>query len=332
MKIRVISDLHIDVNERFPFSLKGEGKDVYALVAGDVSGGSKATANWIKQNIHNGCFIVGNHDPAYNEDGITIQQHKLNLHNKFPLENNVTFLDESVGLMTKEIPGTNILVIGSTLYTDYKYMEAHTRRTFENNNKWRKEHNDELLTVEGVNMSMASPRIGRGGLNDFIWGHVPDEKNPGKQRHLEPEDCLKWFNDTFTKIKWLVESNKDKDIIVMTHHGPSPKVISERYVGASLNASYVSDLEWFILANPNIKAWVCGHVHNVTIDKIGDTLLVCNPRGYERDFEAGDWNPNTFIDTDKWEVVTEDWKSSEKLSKARKSYSDAALKYAAMFF
>ena len=36
MKIRVISDLHIDVNEEYPFTLKD--KDIFTIICGDLSG------------------------------------------------------------------------------------------------------------------------------------------------------------------------------------------------------------------------------------------------------------------------------------------------------
>lgn len=318
MKIRVISDLHLDLNDRFPFSLRNDEKNVFALVAGDISGNVRLTSRWIKDNIKNGMFVVGNHDPAYNDLPMTIGKQKEFLAKKYGLDSNVTFLDESVGVMSKEIPGTNILVIGSTLYTDYKYMTEHDMMYLDDVNKYRKEHEnlDDILTPEKVNMSR-----GHRGLNDFRWGHVEDEKRPGKQRHLTPEDCKNWFEKTFSKISEIVEHNTDKDIIILTHHCPTPKCIASQYVENTMNASYVSDLEDFILKHPNIRAWCCGHVHNVHLDKVGNTLIVCNPRGYEKQIESIGWNPNTFIDTDKWEVVTEEY-SNAKLEQARDKWKD----------
>lgn len=330
MKIRVISDLHLDVNDRFPFSLRGVEKDVFALVAGDVSGNVKLTARWIRDNIHSGMFIAGNHDPAYNDLKKTIGQQKKFLAKTYGLDNNVTFLDESVGVMSKIIPGTNILVVGSTLYTDYKYMSDYDKDWLEKANKRALENPKddlEILTPEKINMNR-----GHRGLNDFRWGHVEDEKDKRglSQRWLSPEDYKTWFDNTFAKITEIVEANKDKEIIVMTHHCPTPKCISQQYVESTLNASYVSDLDDFILKHPNIKAWCCGHVHTVTNTKVGNTLIVCNPRGYERNMESLDWNPNTFIDTDIWEVVKEEY-SNAKLEAAREKWHDDFKSIAAFF-
>ena len=331
MKIRIFSDIHVDINERFPFSFKGEDKDIFTLIPGDVSGNVKLSANWIQQNIHNGMFIVGNHDPSYNNLGWTIKKQKQYLADMFPLDGNVTFLDEQVGVMSKPIPNTNIIVVGSTLYTDYKYMSEWSQRCLDDGNKRRRENgNTDILTPEEMNMA-----AGARGLNDFCWGHVEDEFDDRglKQRLVRPVDYKKWFDITFKKIQEIVKSNPDKDIIVMTHHCPTPKCISERYVKDHMNASYVSDLEEFIFKHPNIKVWCCGHVHSKFISQIGENnqWIVCNPRGYEKEMESDTWNPNTIIDTDTWELATKPY-DNQKLVKARRKFQDDFLKYAPLFF
>jgi Icc-related predicted phosphoesterase len=58
------------------------------------------------------------------------------------------------------------------------------------------------------------------------------------------------------------------------------------------NGAYCSDLSDLILDNPNIKVWVHGHVHDTCDYKVGDTRVLCNPRGYlpweaGNGFEAG---------------------------------------------
>ena len=333
MKIRIFSDIHIDVNQKFPFSLNDDGddkEDIFTLIPGDVSGNVKLTSKWIQTNIHSGMFVAGNHDPAYNDLGWTIWAQKRYLATRFPIDSNVTFLDESVGTMVKEIPKTNVLVVASTLYTDYKYASEWTRRCLEDGNKRRREHGDKELTIDEINMACAAR-----GLNDFRWGHVEDEFDDRrlKQRLVRPDDYKKWFDITFKKMKEIVESNPDKDIVVMTHHCPSSKCIAPQYVENHMNASYVSDLEPFILSHPNIKAWVCGHVHSQFIDKIGENgqWIICNPRGYEKHMEADGWNPNTFLDTDTWEVSTKLYEN-QKLVEARRKFHDDFKKYAPLFF
>ena len=255
---------------------------------------------------------------------------KKYLAQKFPVDAPVTFLDESVGVMAKEIPGTNVLVVASTLYTDYKYASDWTKRCLDDGNRRRVENGEPELTIEEVNMN-----AGTRGLNDFRWGHVEDEFDDRrlKQRLVRPDDYKKWFEASFKRITDIVEGNPDRDIIVMTHHCPSPKCIAPRYVENHMNASYVSDLEDFILNHTNIRAWVCGHVHSQTITKIGENgqWLICNPRGYEKEMESDTWNPNTILDTDTWKVTTEPYEN-KKLKDARKKFHDDFMKYAPLFF
>jgi hypothetical protein len=47
-----------------------------------------------------------------------------------------------------------------------------------------------------------------------------------------------------------------------------------------MNGGYHSDLSEFILDRPAIKLWTHGHTHEEFDYMIGDTRVVCNPRGY----------------------------------------------------
>ena len=60
-------------------------------------------------------------------------------------------------------------------------------------------------------------------------------------------------------------------------------------------------------------------------------MIICNPRGYEKELENDDWSPNTFIDTDTWKVTVEPYKN-KKLDDARKKFRDDFMKYAPLFF
>jgi hypothetical protein len=47
-----------------------------------------------------------------------------------------------------------------------------------------------------------------------------------------------------------------------------------------MNGGYSSELSEFILDHPQIKLWTHGHTHEPFDYMIGDTRIVCNPRGY----------------------------------------------------
>jgi hypothetical protein len=65
-----------------------------------------------------------------------------------------------------------------------------------------------------------------------------------------------------------------------------------------MNGAYHSDLREFILDRPQIKLWTHGHTHHPFDYMIGETRIVCNPRGYENDGYSEDtgWNPNLILE------------------------------------
>ena len=329
MKLRLISDVHIDVNSNYNVNLnKGKTNNVFTLVAGDISGHPDATTEWVKKNMKGGgVFISGNHD-VYNQDHIPLETIKETLHERFPVDGKITYLDFDVGTMTKELEdGT--LIVGDVLYTDYALPV--------DGNDWG--------DVER-NMFFAVPRMSKTGLNDFFWGRTKDLENgyvptfsdlPDGVAYLQPKVYLNHFNRAFEKITEIVEKNKDRNIILMTHHCLHKNCISRMYCEDQLNASYVSDKEQWILDHPNIRLILSGHVHIRKHFKVGSTLYVLNPLGYCKDQwemvdeetnERKTWTPNCFVDTETWELTYEPW-SNPKWDKKYEEHAKTLLAMAA---
>ena len=104
---------------------------------------------------------------------------------------------------------------------------------------------------------------------------------------------------TLGYIKLIVQEHKDKRCVVVGHHAPSFKSVSEQYASQTLmNGGYASDLSEFIMDHPQIKLWTHGHMHQPFDYVIGGTRVVCNPRGYESDgySENSGWNPNIVLE------------------------------------
>lgn len=302
MKIRLISDLHIDINERYPLDLHENGSnDVFTLIAGDVSGYPKMTIEWIKHNVHQGAFICGNHD-AY-DSMYTIEDIKDMYHREFPENGNVAFFDNDVGAISKEI-ADGILLVADVMYTDYALPIRP----------------DNPKGDERVNMDLADPYVSRNrsGMNDFNYGrckkaigeHAFEMLEPGVFR-LTPENYLAHHRRAFAKITKTIEQNKDKQIILMAHHGLSPQCLDSNYDAGNLAASYVSDKESWIKDHPNIKLVFSGHIHCRKIFNVGSTLYAMNSCGYCRrhlkqiDAKTGkmeSWTPDCFLDTSNWTV------------------------------
>jgi len=103
-------------------------------------------------------------------------------------------------------------------------------------------------------------------------------------------------------VNWLVselEKHNDNDIIkiVLSHHLPSFKAIAPIYHGNQYNSLYASNLD-YIINSYNINVWLFGHTHSRIDIKINNTILKCNPRGYENyenKFENDKYNEEEII-------------------------------------
>ena len=81
--------------------------------------------------------------------------------------------------------------------------------------------------------------------------------------------------------KTISNTASDKKVVVVSHHAPTLKSIAFEYRNQTLiNGAYASDLSNFILDHPNIALWTHGHIHESCDYMVGNTRIVCNPRGY----------------------------------------------------
>jgi len=100
-------------------------------------------------------------------------------------------------------------------------------------------------------------------------------------RKLRPIDTLKRHQEAVDYIfQSIKESNTTGNkVVVCTHHAPTYKSISPEFANDDVRDAYASDLSEEILdTQPNL--WVHGHTHQNQDYMIGDTRVVCNPRGY----------------------------------------------------
>lgn len=315
MKIRILSDLHLDINHKYPIDIVDPY--VFTIIAGDLGGDYKQNVKWLNDNILNGVFISGNHD-AYTPDNTPVDDVKKFYHKAFPESGDLVYCDYDVGVMSKTIG--NLMVIADVLYTDYTLKVVDS---------------DKDLVKSGLverNMFRASPKFNGSYMNDFRFFTRKDKSCGQDNRRDEycPKGCfyintrtyLEHFNSAFKKITELVEANPDKDIILVTHHCLSKKCISGEFSKSSLNASYVSPKDNWIKKHPNIKLIVSGHVHHRDTFKVGKTLYVLNPLGYCRNYQdkqtnpktkkVENWTPNFYVDTETWTITKEPYENDSK--------------------
>lgn len=87
----------------------------------------------------------------------------------------------------------------------------------------------------------------------------------------------------------------DGKTIVATHHAPSFESCLSRYRGNETNHAFASEMDCLIEMN-KIDYWLHGHMHNSSDYFIGDTRVICNPRGNPMSSLNWNFDKNKTID------------------------------------
>lgn len=163
---------------------------------------------------------------------------------------NVHFLENDIAVID------GVRFIGATLWTDYR-IEGHPE----------------------VAMFHARER-----MNDYR--QIARQRNPWQR--FVPETAHRMHQQSRLFIETALKADPTKTVVV-THHLPHAKSVPSRFRGDLLNAAYASDLSG-VIESGRPALWVHGHTHDSCDYRVGDTRIVCNPRGYDDEnskFEAG---------------------------------------------
>ena len=137
-------------------------------------------------------------------------------------------------------------------------------------------------------------------VRDMMMDYRAINNDKAGFRRLKPADTVERHRATRDYIVHVVQENKDKKIVVVGHHSPSFQSCHEQYKHDYLmNGAYHSSLENIMLDNPHIKLWTHGHTHHPFDYVIGETRVVCNPRGYEQPYgysEFTGWDPEKVVE------------------------------------
>ena len=127
----------------------------------------------------------------------------------------------------------------------------------------------------GADRAAAAMSSARDGMNDHRligWSKAP-------YRSFRPQDAALVHRASRAFLARSLATPFAGPTVVVTHHAPHPGSIHPRYEGDPLNAAFASDLTQLITTGKP-ACWVHGHVHSNFDYRIGDTRIVCNPRGY----------------------------------------------------
>jgi hypothetical protein len=298
MKIALASDVHLEFG---PITLDNtEGADVLVL-AGDICVAKhfvdgrptylQHLSKEYRQFFDHVCkqfpqvvYIMGNHehysgDVAHTEN---ILKHHLDYGNLHILEK-----------QTWTHQGHTF--IGGTLWTDMD-QEDSTAMSYckDAMNDFREVKNSNRMVVRRVPVYMKNTLYTPDGKNGGTY--VKDERGnliPNGEKFVEeparwsPEDSVR---DHEKMLAYVDHVTRDPgSYIVVGHHCPSELSVADIYKGNLLNAAFRSKLDDFIEARPQIRYWLHGHTHHNFNYWIGETRVVCNPRGYTGHEPMADW-------------------------------------------
>lgn len=244
MKIQLVSDLHLEFfGDKIPLLEKAPGAEVL-IMAGDVC---------LAKNIRNYTEFFRDVSKNYEQVYYVPGNHE---HYGYHFESTYDTLHQFISINRlynvhllkagKVEHYKDFVFIGDTLWTDCNGNDPTTK----------------LIIEDGMNDYQVI-RTGEG------------------YRKLRANDTVKQHVAALVGLEASLNEFKDKKVILVTHHGMSPKSTHPRYATQfGMNGGYITNLEGFINKHPNIVLAVHGHVHNRFSYMVGTTRVEVNPRGY----------------------------------------------------
>jgi len=268
MKFALASDLHLEFGD---IMLKNtENADVLVLsgdicVAGDLNAvddilGFGLTDKSVRyHNFFQNCceefknviYVMGNHE-YYHGDFAKSFAH---------IKEKLAYLT-NLHIMEKEFKTfDNVTFIGGTLWTDM--------------------NKEDPLTLSGIKSYMNDYRIIEDS-SEVV--HYRDAAGNSHTRvgKFTPEKSVAEHKAMLMVIDEVTKDIPNGRFVVVGHHSPSKLSTKPKYERDTMvNGAYSSDLSEFILDRPQIKVWTHGHTHNSFDYMVGETRIVCQPRGYD---------------------------------------------------
>jgi len=298
MKIALGSDIHLEFG---PITLDNtEGADVLIL-AGDICVAKhfvdgrptymqhlakeyREFFDHVTKEFPQVVYILGNHE-HYSGDvahSYNILKHHLDYGNLHILEKE-----------TWTHQGHTF--IGGTLWTDMNRSDPVTMSYCQGAmNDFREVLNSNRMVVRNVPVYEKNPLWVPDGTQGSQYNKNPDGslinigyKSKEEPARWTPEDSAL---DHAKMLDYVDHVTRDPgSYIVVGHHCPSELSVALQYKGDMLNGAFRSSLDDFIEARPQIRLWLHGHTHYNFNYWIGETHVVCNPRGYIDHEEIANW-------------------------------------------
>ena len=304
MKIAVASDVHLEFGD---LEIVNTDQAQVLILSGDICVardlaqrdpynimGAEYRSNRFHDFFQRCCeefehviYVVGNHEHYNGDFATTISDIK----SKLAYLTNLSVLDKEVKVID------DVTFVGGTLWTDMNQQDSTTLyHMTKMMNDFRCVQNSNRV----VNYRAQVPVLKPMSMTDQEW---TDSDINGRTRQefktrvarFSPEDAVEDHFKFLDYLKVMLEGQPDRKFVVVGHHAPSRISTHERYRHDEImNGGYSSSLDEFIQTRPQIRLWTHGHTHYPFDYMIGETRVVCNPRGYiGYEPEASTWTLKT---------------------------------------
>lgn len=269
MRVHVFSDLHLEFGPcAFPPEVRSGQLADLVLLAGDIHTrrrGPRWAAETFRQPV---AMVLGNHE-AYGDSlhASIAGERKAAAESTARRGHPVHALERETWALTAP-DGTAVRIVAATLWTDFALFGA----------------TQQARVMDDAHSAM----------NDFQMIRIAAGP-PDAERPLAPSDCLRLHGESRDYIAKALARPFDGATIVMTHHAPSGRSLPAAWRSDPVRAAYASDLEALIeRARPQL--WVHGHIHASADYRVGETRVICNPRGYYPDHLNPDFDPALVVE------------------------------------
>jgi Icc-related predicted phosphoesterase len=261
MRIVVVSDIHIDIahNEwRDPPTLDAD----LLIVIGDTTNPMVLGLPWIAErfgNVPHIIYVPGNHcfyrgRPGSGEER-TFYQDQTTRAREMCSRLGITFLQcDSV-----ELGGVRF--VGATMWSDLSILPR-------------------SMTAKDA-MSQSQRGWYEGGWRNYERNYHNDFREiryggPGSRRRFTPSQMLALHRESKEFFERVLATPFDGETVAITHMGPAESVEP----GDHAWLYGWSDLQHLMHGPLAPRYWLHGHVHTSLDYTIGDTRVICNPRGH----------------------------------------------------
>jgi Icc-related predicted phosphoesterase len=281
MKIALASDIHLEFGDLI---LKNEENADVLILSGDICT-AKAFKHKPKERMMvkdffkrvsfqfpHVVYVMGNHEHYDYDIAKTYDRLKAELADL-----------PNIHLLEKETwEHGDITFVGGTLWTDMNKEDSLTKwHCGQRMNDFKLIDNSNRMTHH-TNKVYAKHPDGSGMHLKDADGYLVVERidHYEKPSRWSVDDSVEDHKKMLDYIN-IVTQDKSKCYVTVTHHAPTHQSIAEWFKHDTLmNGAFASDLSEFIMDRPQIKLWTHGHMHNQSDYMVGESRVVCNPRGY----------------------------------------------------